>query len=66
MVCESPTLHLRPLHHHHLPVVGPVARFHLRQPANDALTRLWLLRLLLHNPHSRKSVDCDTVLHRSQ
>lgn len=63
MDCESPTIYIRPLPHHHLPVVGTVARFHLRQPANDALTRLWLFRLFLHHPHARKSVDCDTVLH---
>ena len=43
MVRESPTIHLSPLHHNHLPVVGAVARFQLRQPANDELTRLWLL-----------------------
>ena len=45
MVCESLALHLRSLPHYHLPVVGAVTRFHLRQPANDALTRFGLLRL---------------------
>lgn len=27
---------------HHLLVVGATARFHLRQPPDDALSRLWI------------------------
>ena len=43
---------MRPLHHHHLPMVGTAPSLDIRQPANDALPWLWLLRLLVHDSDS--------------
>lgn len=59
----SLALHFRPLPDNQLPLVGAVACFHIHQPTNDALTRLRLLRLLLHYPHGRKPAHCHTVFH---
>ena len=51
------TLHRGPFPCHHLPLVGVAVCLHLRQPSSDALTRLWLLRCLLHYPHDRQYPD---------
>lgn len=46
---QSSPIPLCPLPCHKFPVVGITSGIHLRQPANDALSWLWLLRFLLYN-----------------
>ena len=53
--CQSPPLPLRSIPRHQLSMVGPPLSVHLRQPSDDAFPWLWLLRLLIHHTHHRKS-----------
>ena len=52
--CPSSEIFRSPLPHDHLLVVGSTACVHFRKPTRDALSRLRLLRLLIHNPHHWK------------
>ena len=49
MECQSSPIPLRPLPCHNFLVVGTTPGIHLRQPANDALSWLWILRFLVHH-----------------
>lgn len=49
----------------YLLVVGPTLHIYLRQPAEDALERIGILRCRLHHPHHRQHPDCFIVLCRA-
>lgn len=51
-----------PLHLHNFPLVGLAVGICLHQPTWNALSRLWLLRFLIHNLDTWSSSDCPPVL----
>lgn len=54
-----------PLPCHNLLVVGPTLHIHLRQPSENALERIGILRCRLHHTHHRQHPDCSIVLCRA-
>lgn len=58
---QSSPIPLCPLPCHKFFVVGTTSGIHFRQPANDALSWLWLLRFLVHHTDHWQSPCLCTV-----